>query len=137
MDRAFAKEKRRQKSSRVVNSKKKRTIALGKGGEKGHYICVPREPKLLTHPMASRKTKRKKEPFLVRSFTLTASLDKVLKRISQEATDHTGWTVSTSAVVRALGRYVDHQGDGWVRSELLPFVEQELHAGVIGGSRKK
>jgi hypothetical protein len=87
--------------------------------------------------MASRKTKGKKEPLVVRSFTLTPTLDKTLKRISQDVTDYTGWTVSTSALIRALVRYAEHQGDGWAMSELFPFIEQELNAGVIWGSRKK
>jgi hypothetical protein len=87
--------------------------------------------------MASRKTKGKKEPLVVRSFTLTPTLDKTVKQFAQEASDTLGWTISTSAVIRALVRYAEHQGDGWVRSELFPLVEQELNAGVIWGSRKK
>jgi inactivated superfamily I helicase len=87
--------------------------------------------------MASRKTKQRKEPLVVRSFTLTPTLDQMLQRLSQEASDHTGWTVSTSAIVRALLRYVEQQPDTWALSYLFPLVEQELNAGVIWGSKKK
>ena len=87
--------------------------------------------------MASRKTKGKKEPLVVRSFTLTPTLDKTVKQFAQEASDTLGWTISTSAGIRALVRYAEHQGDGWAMSELFPFIEQELNAGVIWGSRKK
>jgi len=87
--------------------------------------------------MAVRKPKRKKEPFMVRSFTLTPTLDKTLQELSREASDFTGWTVSTSAIIRALLRHVEQQPDTWARSYLYPLREQELSSGVVWGSRKK
>src|ERR671924_131761 len=87
--------------------------------------------------MAARKTKRKKEPFLIRSFSLTPAMDKRLQRLSQEASDFTVWTVSTSAIVRALLRYVEQQPPTWALSYLFPLIEKELSSGVVWGSKKK
>ena len=84
----------------------------------------------------TEKRDGEKSPLVVRSFTLTPTLDQTLQRLSQDASDFTGWTVSSSAVVRALLRYVEQQPDTWALSYLFPLNERELDAGVIWGSRK-
>jgi len=87
--------------------------------------------------MANRKTRQKKEPIIIQSFSLTPTLDKTLQRLSQEGSDYTGWSISSSAVVRALLRYVEQQPSTWALSSLFPLIEQELNAGVVWGSKKK
>jgi len=87
--------------------------------------------------MANRKTRQKKEPIIIQSFSLTPTLDKTLQRLSQEGSDYTRWSISSSAVVRALLRYVEQQPSTWALSSLFPLIEQELNAGVVWGSKKK
>ena len=86
--------------------------------------------------MARAKLKRKKEPLLIRSFTITAAMDKTLQGRSQDASDFTGWRSSTSAVVRALVRYVERQPSLWAREQLFPLIENELSSGVKWGGKK-
>jgi hypothetical protein len=91
---------------------------------------------LLTHFMARKKTKQKKEAFVIRSFTLTTLTEETLKRLSGEASDHLGWTVSGSAIMRALLRYTEEQPSSWASSQLFPFVEREIAGGVVWGKKK-
>src|SRR5262245_61050477 len=98
---------------------------------------MPRICELLTHRMVARKSKCKKEPLVVRSFTITPSLDTTLQRLSHEAPDFTGWTVSTSAMIRVLLRHVEQQPSLRARSSLFPLIEQELSSGVVWRSKKK
>jgi hypothetical protein len=86
--------------------------------------------------MATRKLPSKKDPFRISSFALTSSTETTLKRISQDATDVIGRTVSDSAVVRALLRYVEQQPLSWVREQVYPYVGTEMNAGVMWGKKK-
>jgi hypothetical protein len=86
--------------------------------------------------MAHAKPKRKKEPLVVRSHTVTAAMEETLRRLAQEASDFTGWRISTSAVVRALVRYVERQPSLWAREQLFPLIENELSSGVKWGGKK-
>ena len=89
--------------------------------------------------MAIKKTIRKKalpRPSLIRTHSLTAGDLKILQQISQDASDLLGWTVSGSAVVRALLRYADQQGEGWSRKQLFPLIENELVRGTMWGHRR-
>jgi len=88
--------------------------------------------------MAARKKRLPKEPLVVRSCTLTPSLDKAtVKQVAQEAGDALGWTISTSALVRSILHYVEQQPASWALSYVFPLIEKELSAGVIWGSKKK
>ncbi len=87
--------------------------------------------------MARPTTKRKKQPLVIRSHTLTRKADRLLQRLSQDASDALGWTVSSSAVVRALLRHVEQQPSAWASSVLFPVIEQEIAGGILWGSRKK
>jgi len=87
--------------------------------------------------MANGKTRQKKEPILIRSFSLTPALDKTLQRLSQEGSDFTGWSISSSAVVRALLRYVEQQPASWASSVLFPLIGREIARGTVWGSKKK
>ena len=89
--------------------------------------------------MTRAKTRRKKAavPNVICTHSLTPADVATLERLSGEASDALGWTVSSSAVVRALVRYVELQPVSWARSTLFPLVEKEIQSGVVWGSRKK
>jgi len=82
--------------------------------------------------------KKPQKPFLVaRSHTLTREADILLQQLSQEASDALGWTVGSSAVIRALLRYVAQQPSSWASATLHPLIEKEIANGVFWGSKKK
>jgi hypothetical protein len=87
--------------------------------------------------MAPRKPKVKKQPLLIRTHSLTHNTHRALEQLSQEATDALGWTVSNSALVRALIRHASQQPTEWKTVALFPLVEQEIEAGVLWGSKKQ
>jgi hypothetical protein len=87
--------------------------------------------------MAPRKPKVTKQPLLIRTHALTHNTHRVLEQLSQDATDTLGWTVSNSALVRALIRYASQQPPEWKSAALFPLIEQEIDAGVLWGSKKK
>lgn len=86
--------------------------------------------------MARAKIRPKKEAFLIRSVTLTAPTEKTLQRLSGAASDSLGWTVSNSAIVRALLCYAEQQPPGWPTSFLFPFIEREIASGSVWGKKK-
>jgi hypothetical protein len=89
--------------------------------------------------MALPKTKRKKPPRLlltIRSLSITQENTTTLDRIAQDASDAIGWTVSGSAIVRALLRYADQQDGEWFSGQLFPIIEQEIQGGTVWGKKK-
>lgn len=86
--------------------------------------------------MARHKREAQEEPLKVVSVKFTPALEKELQHLSQEASDRLGWTVSSSAVLRALVSYAGQQPASWAVSELLPVVEREIAAGRVWGSKK-
>jgi hypothetical protein len=40
-------------------------------------------------------------------------------------------------MIRALVRYADKQGEQWVHSEVLPYVEEEVRAGATWGKQHR
>jgi hypothetical protein len=87
--------------------------------------------------MARPKTTPRKPPFIVRSHTITYEDDTLLRHLSRDATDALGWSVSSSAIVRALIRYAEQQPAAWAAAALHPLIEQEIASGTIWGSKKK
>jgi hypothetical protein len=87
--------------------------------------------------MAKRKLTRKKQPLVIRSHALTRDIDQLLQQWSQEASDTLGWTVSSSAIVRALIRDASQQPGSWISTVLFPLIEHEIGAGVHWGSKKR
>jgi hypothetical protein len=77
-----------------------------------------------------------KETILVRSHTLPPTTAKALRRLSQDASDYAGWTISNSAIVRGLVRLAAAQGALWQREQLYPFIEQEIQDGTFWGKKK-
>jgi hypothetical protein len=78
------------------------------------------------------------KPFLVtRSHTLTREADILLQQLNQEASDALGWTVGSSAVIRALLRYVEQQPAAWAAATLHPLIGQEIANGLFWGRKTK
>ena len=87
--------------------------------------------------MARSKPTPKKQPLVARTHTLTQEADTTLQQLSQDASDSLGWTVGSSAVIRALLRYVAQQPTAWASMTLHPLIEQEIAGGLLWGSKKK
>jgi hypothetical protein len=87
--------------------------------------------------MARSKPTPKKQLLIVRSITLSREADTLLDTLSQDATDALGWTVSSSAIVRALIRYSEQQPAAWAAATLHPLIGQEIASGRVWGSKKK
>src|SRR5215510_12070419 len=98
------------------------------------------EVSYIIHIMAHSKMKPRKlvAPKLVRcSLMIMPETDAALKRLGRDASDYIGWTVSCSAIVRALVRYAEQQSSDWATSQLFPLVEREIASGTVWGSKKK
>jgi hypothetical protein len=67
--------------------------------------------------------------------TLSAEESAILQRLSQEASDFLGRSISSSAVIRALLRQIEKHGPS-AADDLCFEVERELKAGVMWGKRK-
>lgn len=78
-----------------------------------------------------------KESLKVVSVKLPPALEKALQQLSREASDRLGWTVGSSTILRALVAYAEQQPGSWAASELHPFIEQEIAAGRVWGSKKQ
>lgn len=87
--------------------------------------------------MATHKRPPKKEPLVIRTHSLTKETDRFLQRIHQEASDVLGWTVSSSAVVRALLQIASQQPASWNTTVLFPVIDREISEGFVWGSKKK
>ena len=88
--------------------------------------------------MATRKPKAKKPvkpPLVIRSFSLTPKDDMLLSEIAGAASDRIGWTVSSSAVLRALLGFAGEQGSSWTAKEIVSRVEREIAAGRVWGTK--
>jgi hypothetical protein len=87
--------------------------------------------------MARTKKTAPPEPLKVCSLKLTPAAEQVLQRLSQDASDALGWTVSSSALLRALLAYVEQQSPAWASSALYPFIEKEIEQGRVWGKKKQ
>jgi hypothetical protein len=83
--------------------------------------------------MAPRKKRPPKEPLHISSLSLTPASEAILKRLSQDASDFIGRSVSNSAVVRALAIYAGQQSSEWIRETLFPLIEKEIETGTRWG----
>ena len=86
--------------------------------------------------MPRKKKTPPKETLLYRSHMLTPTTEASLAQLKQEASDALGWTISGSAIVRALLRYAAQQNGTWVREQIFPFIEQEIQQGMVWGKKK-
>jgi hypothetical protein len=85
--------------------------------------------------MAARKRTLPVEPLKVCTVKLTPETEQMLQRLSQDASDFLGWTVSNSAIVRALIRQVSRQGPP-AADALFLEVEEEIQSGRVWGKKK-
>lgn len=85
----------------------------------------------------AKQTPRKPpaRPDLIRALSLTPDVEESLQRLSQDASDVIGRTVSSSAIVRALVCYATQQGPP-VANAVFGLVEQELRSGIRWGKKK-
>lgn len=72
--------------------------------------------------------------FAIHTVTLTLDVAEALHRLSRDASDFLGRTVSSSAIVRALVRQVIQQGPP-AADALFIQVEKEIKAGVKWGKQ--
>ena len=89
--------------------------------------------------MAALKSTKKKPsiiPSTIRSLSITKEDANILDKLAQEASDYIGWTVSGSAIVRALLRQADQQPGEWFKEQIFPFIEQEIQEGTVWGKKK-
>lgn len=77
-----------------------------------------------------------KETLLYRSHMLTPTTERSLSQLKQEASDYLGWTISGSAIVRALLQHAATQDSTWVRERIFPFIEREIEQGRVWGKKK-
>jgi hypothetical protein len=77
------------------------------------------------------------EPLKVYTVKLTPAVAELLLYLSQDASDNLGWTVSSSAVVRALIQHAGQQPSAWAAAALHPLIEQEIAQGRVWGSKKR
>jgi hypothetical protein len=87
--------------------------------------------------MARLKKTPPAEPLKVCSVKLTLAAERTLQQISQDASDALGWTVSSSAMIRALIRQAGKQPPAWAASEVHPLIEEEIAQGRVWGSKKQ
>ena len=86
--------------------------------------------------MARAKKTAPVEPLKVCTVKLTRTAERTLSRLSQDASDALGWTVSNSATIRALLSYIEQQPRSWASTELHPFIEEEIAQGRVWGTKK-
>jgi hypothetical protein len=84
---------------------------------------------------AQKPPVQEKRAMAVHTFTLTEDVAEMLRRLSSDATDFLGRTVSVSAIVRALVRQLDQQGPP-ASDALFLLVEKEMQSGLIWGKKK-
>jgi hypothetical protein len=87
--------------------------------------------------MAYHRRGVSKEVLKVSSVKLSTAAERILQTLSQDASDQIGWTVTSSAVMRALIRYAEKQLAPWATNELFPLIEEEIAQGRVWGSKKK
>lgn len=67
---------------------------------------------------------------------LTEAAEQTLQSLSQDISDALGWTVSKSALMRALLLYVERQLTAWRGEALLPLIEEEIVQGRVWGKKR-
>jgi FixJ family two-component response regulator len=84
---------------------------------------------------AKKSLTEEKPQFSIHTFTLSSDIVEGLQRLSRDASDFLGRSISSSAIIRALVRQVEKQGPS-AADDLFFEVERELKAGVMWGKKK-
>jgi hypothetical protein len=87
--------------------------------------------------MARIKMTPPAEPLKVCTVKLPQTAEQLLRQLRQDASDSLGWTVSSSALLRALLIYVKMQPPSWASTMLFPLIEQEIAQGRVWGKKRK
>jgi hypothetical protein len=90
---------------------------------------------MATTKSTGKKSPLPRPPFLIKSITITQEIQDILDQLSQDASDFLGWTVSHSAIIRALVRQIAQQGP-LAADALFLEVGRELERGVVWGKKK-
>jgi hypothetical protein len=109
----------------------------GRARHRGTGVAKPAVMRYYLAVMARTKQKAPTEPLRVYSLKVTAAAEQLLQDLSQDASDALGWTVSSSAILRALLAYVAQQPPAWASATLYPFIEREIAQGRVWGSTKR
>jgi hypothetical protein len=98
---------------------------------------MPQRDEIIIHSMARPKKPsiQEKPEFSIHTVSLTPDVVATLQRLSQDASDFLGRTVSSSAIVRALVRQIDQQGPP-AADALFLLIEKEMKGGVIWGKKR-
>lgn len=78
-----------------------------------------------------------REPLKVLTVKITPAAEQTLQQLSQDASDALGWTVSSSAMIRALIRQAGKQPPAWAATELHSLIEEEIAEGRVWGSKRR
>lgn len=78
---------------------------------------------------------KKSAQFSIHSVTLSTDEIATLNRLSRDASDFLGRSISSSAIVRALIRQIEKHGPP-AADDLFFEVERELKGGVLWGKKK-
>ena len=95
------------------------------------------EHEIITYLMGRtpKPTPEAHPPLAVHTVTLAADVVETLRRLSGNASDFLGRSVSSSAIVRALVRQIDQQGPP-AQEALFLVVEKEMKDGRLWGKKK-
>jgi hypothetical protein len=87
--------------------------------------------------MATRPKKTPiKQPLQVSTIKLTPAEKEILHRLSQDASDNLGWTVTPSAVIRALIQHAGEQPQTWRAAAIYPPISREIDQGRVWGFQR-
>lgn len=90
----------------------------------------------MARPKKIPPTEQAKDPLKVSTLKLTRADIEILQHLTQDASDNLGWTVSISAVMRAIIRHTGQQEQDWIVAEIYPQIESEIAAGRVWGYKK-
>lgn len=84
----------------------------------------------------AKKEKPVKPQIKVTAVVFTPAEQAILQRMSKDASDVIGRRVSSSAVLRAVVRWLGKQGIPFAREQIIPLAEQELSMLRWGRTKK-
>jgi hypothetical protein len=86
-------------------------------------------------PRAKKLVMKTKPVFSIHTISLASEDVETLRRLSQQATDFLGRSISSSAVIRALLRQTGKSVPSATQTLFLE-IEEELKAGVLWGKQR-
>jgi hypothetical protein len=74
---------------------------------------------------------------LTRTYMLAPADQDALETLARAASEEIRWTISGSAMLRALIRHASSQNVNWARAHLHPLIEAEIGTGLAWGKKGK